>query len=97
MTIDKPKLFNRKKVQGINDYPLRYLSMKNTNGNRYVGILEIEDWFQDDLIRYPVLPEDFIVASWHDYHDGFNSHIEGKTTIAICREYVDALLIYNSL
>lgn len=79
MTIDKPKPFQKR--QGINEYPLRYLSMKNTHGCHYVGVLTIEEWFDDDLIRYPALPGDFIVASWDDYHDGYNSHIEGKMTI----------------
>jgi hypothetical protein len=43
-----------------------------------------------------VHPDDFVVCKWSDFHDGERSNIEGKVTIAICRELEDAMTILDS-
>jgi hypothetical protein len=67
---------------------------KKIDDVRVVAIVLAQDWF--DKFSFPILPDDYVVCQWSDFHDGVNSHIEGKTTIAICRNPKDALLIYNS-
>lgn len=52
--------------------------------------------FYENIDGIIVRSEDFVVCKWHDYHDGTKSNIEGRTTIAICREFSDAILIFNS-
>ncbi len=63
-------------------------------GTHHVGVVYAKDWFGSHKPLF-ILPDDFVVCEWNDYHDGVNSHIEGRTTIAICRRKDDALLLYN--
>src|ERR1035437_753159 len=68
---------------------------KKIDDTKYIGIILAKDWFPT-VYFYPVVPSDFVIGQWHDYHDGEKSNIEGLETIAICREKEDAELIYNS-
>ena len=61
-----------------------------------VGIVRAKDWFIDIKYSYPVRDDDFVVCRWSDFHDGKNSHIEGKETLAICRSIKDAYLLFKS-
>ncbi len=61
-----------------------------------IGIAYAKEWFKGTKYGYPVRDDDYVVCRWSDYHDGQSSHIEGKTTIAICREFEDAHLIFKS-
>ena len=69
---------------------------KNFNDIKRVGIVRAKDWFMGSKYSYPVRDDDFVVCRWSDFHDGQNSHIEGKETLAICRSIEDAYLLYNS-
>jgi hypothetical protein len=68
------------------------------NDTKYIGIVFAAEWFGDAIIHTNLLiyPLDYVVCQWHDYHDGEKSNLEGKITIAICREKEHAILIYNS-
>lgn len=58
------------------------------------GVLKTKDWFSDnDTVLWS--KDGFVVATWSDYHDGENSHIEGKTTIAVCNDLEDAEIIFK--
>lgn len=60
------------------------------------AIVKAKDWYDKIVFeRITILPEDFIVCKWSDFHDGEKSNIEGKITIAICREMEDAELIWR--
>ena len=74
---------------------------KLKNGIDFIAIVKVEDWWVESNlygripVKYPLLSSDFVVCKWSDFHDGVNSHIEGKTTIAICREKADAIILFN--
>jgi hypothetical protein len=75
------------------------LKEKKTGNVTYVGIVYARNWYGNDLhsaVRLMILPEDFVVGKWSDFHDGQKSNIEGMTTIAICKDLEDAELIFNS-
>lgn len=72
---------------------------KKTGNVTYVGIVYARNWYGNDLycvMHSMIMPDDFVVAKWSDFHDGQKSNIEGMTTIAICKELEDAELIFNS-
>lgn len=71
---------------------------KNINNNLVVAIVKAKDWYKNSIIHvsYPVEGEDFVVCKWYDFHDGLKSNIEGKQTIAICRNKKDAELLFNT-
>lgn len=76
------------------------LQQKKIDDTIIVAIVYAKDWWHGDgaiaMLKPAVLPFDFVVCQWFDFHDGVKSNIEGMTTIAICREQSDAELIYNS-
>ena len=70
---------------------------KKLKNNRVIAIVLAKDWYWHyKKLHYPVLPDDYVVCQWLDFHDGVKSNIEGRETIAICRNKVDAELIFNS-
>jgi hypothetical protein len=69
---------------------------KEIDNIKRVGIVSAKDWYNGAKYGYPVHDDDFVVCSWSDFHDGVNSHIEGKETIAICRSIEDAYLLFKS-
>jgi hypothetical protein len=73
------------------------IQQKKINDITYIGIVYAAEWYGKDIkhARY-ILPLDYIVCGWSDFHDGEKSNVEGRITIAICRELKDAKLIYNS-
>jgi hypothetical protein len=58
----------------------------------FIGIVKAGEWFEK--IPFPFQKDDFVVCQWFDYH-GQNSHFEGKTTIAVCKELTDAEVLYE--
>jgi|ERR1035437_2190615 glycosyltransferase involved in cell wall biosynthesis len=70
---------------------------KKINDTKRIGIVYAAEWFGDALLHnFLILPIDYVVGQWHDYHDGEKSNIEGAETIAICRNKEDAEHVYNS-
>jgi hypothetical protein len=70
---------------------------KKLSDRKRIGIVRAKEWFKD--VQDPnAIPSHltFVVGEWHDYHDGIRSHIEGRVTVAICKDYVDALTIFAS-
>lgn len=76
---------------------IKLFNLKKISDTRFIGIIPADIWFKEVNFKYPVLPDDFVVASWSDYHDGEKSNIEGKTTIAIFRSIKNAELFFNSI
>jgi len=87
--------------------PLKLCSLKSMGGIQMkiiitritsVAIVKAKDWFKTLLNKtfLDIRLDDYVVCKWSDFHDGEKSNIEGKTTIAICRELNDAILIYAS-
>lgn len=61
-----------------------------------IGVLKSVDWFENEKMGIAFLDSDtYIVGTWSDFHDGENSHIEGKQTIAVCKDLDDAVLIFH--
>jgi hypothetical protein len=60
-----------------------------------IAIVLAKNWFPN-FFTFTTSPNDFVVCKWHDYHDGVKSNIEGKQTIAVCKEYEDAEIIFKS-
>lgn len=77
---------------------LNGLAYKNNNGV-VIAIVLAKHWFKQfynkDIMPYFITKDDYVVCRWHDLHDGEKSNIEGKETIAICRNREDADLLYN--
>jgi hypothetical protein len=71
------------------------IKQKKITDVQFVGIIHAENWFTFP-VKYPIGPQDFVVMQWYDHHDGINSHLEGKETIAICKQLKDAERIYKS-
>ena len=73
------------------------LIKKRIGDVKIVAIMYAKDWFSQAMpLIWPVRSEDFVVCKWFDYHDGFKSNMEGKTTIAICREKSDAKILFKA-
>jgi len=60
----------------------------------FIGVVLAEDWFNDH-VPFPFTKGDYVVVNWFDYSDGVNHHIEGRTTIAMCKKLDDAKVLYN--
>lgn len=77
---------------------MKTIKKKNITDVTVIAIVLAENWFNThDLYHsHAIRLSDFVVCKWFDFHDGVKSHIEGKQTIAICREQEDAELIFNS-
>lgn len=77
---------------------LNSLAYKNNNGV-VIAVVLAKYWFKHfydkDIMPYFITEDDYVVCKWHDFHDGEKSNIEGKETIAICRNREDADLLYN--
>lgn len=71
------------------------LFTKSLSDVKRIGIVPAKYWFDKVHSTQLIQPDDFIVAYWSDFHDGQKSNIEGKTTIAICRNLADAELIFK--
>ena len=79
---------------------VKSIKEKKTGDVTYAGIISARNWFGDRLycVMYSmIMPDDFVVGKWSDFHDGIKSNIEGLETLAICRKLEHAELIYNSL
>lgn len=65
-----------------------------------IAVVPAKEWFKDQFeagnVPFFIREDDYVVAKWHDFHDGQNSHIEGKQTIAICKSKQDAQRVYAS-
>lgn len=65
-----------------------------------IAIVFAKEWFKqfyaENKMPYFITENDYVVCKWHDYHDGEKSNIEGKQTIAICKNKHDAEIVYNS-
>ncbi len=61
------------------------------------AIVKAIGWYDEITFKRTIniLPDDLVVCKWSDFHDGEKSNIEGKTTIAICRQKDDAELIWR--
>lgn len=73
---------------------MKALRIKNINNVKKVGIVTAEKWFPKSKPYY-IRNKDYVVGEWFDYHDGTKSNIEGRSTIAICREFKDAKMIFD--
>lgn len=63
---------------------------------RVKGIVRGRDYFPRDT-HLVVYDSYFVVATWHEYSDGVTIKPEGLTSVAICRDFKTALLIYSSI
>lgn len=79
--------------QKSNEFPA--VKKTNLSGNKWVGIVYAIDWY-NGYLPVMTMAKDFVVGEWSDFHDGEKSHIEGKTTIAVCKNKEDAVLILES-
>lgn len=76
---------------------LKILFEKKLKNDKVVAIVKAKDWYNHPInFHCLVLPEDFVVCSWFDYHHGFKRNIEGKETIAVCRKESDAKLVFKN-
>ena len=73
---------------------LEHPHKKEQLGTQVLAIVTAKHWFCEGQL-HAIYENFYVVAEWHDYHDGKKSNIEGKTTIAICKDYDDAELVYN--
>lgn len=73
---------------------MKILRVKKKSNHR-IGIVKGKDWFPVTKPYY-LTNNDYVVASWFSYSDGIKDHIEGKTTIAICKNFKDAELILKN-
>lgn len=68
-------------------------------GYEVIAIVAAEHWFKEfydeGKIPYFIREGDYVVCSWYDFHDSEKSNIEGKLTIAICRNFEDAKILYD--
>lgn len=68
------------------------------NEHERIGIIDAEEWYKgipNSIVQLYIRAEDFVVAKWSEFDDGQTAHVEGLTTIAICKELADAQLLYN--
>jgi hypothetical protein len=79
---------------------IKSLQERKITDTQLIGIVLAKDWFGKDWWGNAkpscIFLKEFVVCKWFDFHDGVNSHIEGKETIAICKEKEDAELIFNT-
>jgi hypothetical protein len=72
---------------------------KKISDDEVLAIVLAKDWFDiffdEKKMPYFITEHDYVVCKWFDFHDGVNSHIEGKETIAICRNEEDAYILFN--
>jgi len=73
---------------------MKILRVKNKNDEKRIGIVSAKDWFPKTKPYY-ITDKDYVVGEWYDFHDGSKSNIEGRMTIAICREFKDAKMIFD--
>lgn len=73
---------------------MKILRVKKKSDYR-IGIVKGKDWFPKIKPHY-LSDKDYVVASWFSFSDGVKRHIEGKTTLAICKNFKDAELIFKS-
>jgi len=64
-------------------------------GNSVKAIIRTEDWYGE--ITPGWLKGSFVVAQWHDFHDGVKSNIEGRVSACITNDMAIAELVYNSI
>ena len=66
----------------------------NNNKEKVTSIVLAGEWFKNQFdcgkMPYNIQKTDHVVCSWSDFHDGEKSNIEGKQTIAICKNIDDA-------
>jgi hypothetical protein len=82
------------------NYPIQTIRNKMPQNNRIVAIVLAEIWFDtffnEGSMPYFVTPNDHVVCQWFDFTVRFASYYpETKETIAICRNELDALEIFN--
>ena len=69
---------------------------ESKNGDvNYLGVVSTKEWFDGQKIPFPFDEFDYVVGEWSDFHDGVNSHIEGKLTYAICKLYDEAETLFE--
>jgi hypothetical protein len=73
---------------------MKVLRIKKKSNFR-IGIVKSKDWFPKNKSYY-LRDQDYVVSSWFTFSDGIKNHIEGKTTIAVCRSFKDAELIFKT-
>jgi len=72
---------------------------KRISATKSVGIMLAKDWFELDnniFKSHSITEDDYVVCTWYHFHDGVSSNVEGKETVAICRNKKDAELIFDS-
>ena len=74
---------------------------KKTSDVGTIAIVLAQYWFEEMKLTerrlpYFIQPDSLVVCRWSDFHDGVNSHIEGKETISVCREMDDAISVYKN-
>lgn len=72
---------------------INFILQKKLKNNVVLSIVKAKDWFENN-VKYPATDNDFVVCKWCDFHDGLKSNIEGRETIAICRQRSDAELVF---
>ena len=72
--------------------------VSKTHNEITVAIVLAKDWFKvfyiENKMPYFIPKDSYVVCRWHDFNDGLKCNIEGKQTIAICKNKTDAEVIY---
>lgn len=70
--------------------------------HRKIAITTVEDWWGKELSEQAkanvsfLQPEHFVICEYVDFStENFKHNIEGGTTLAVCKDMKDAVLIYN--
>jgi hypothetical protein len=70
------------------------------DGINVVAVVLAKHWFESYYTsnKMPLFIEksDYVVCKWQDFNDGEKPNIEGKTTIAICKNRDHAELVYKA-
>jgi hypothetical protein len=74
---------------------MKTICERSTNENFFVGVIGTQNWFEEVKIPFPFTKSDYVVGTWFDFSDGVNHHIEGKTTIAMCKALDEAEVLYK--
>ena len=62
------------------------------NDIEFIGIVRPENWWGNvEKLAPAVIPTDYVVCKWHDFHDGVKNNIEAKQTLGIFRALPDAM------
>jgi hypothetical protein len=69
---------------------------KKTSDVGTIAVVLAQYWFEELKVPPFIQPDSLVVCRWSDFHDGENSHIEGKETIAVCRDINDAISVYKN-